>query len=76
MRKWKSSQKKRCLFCDHDILPDYKNEDMMKRFITDRGKILPRKATGTCALHQRKVAAAIKRSRHIALLPFVSENIH
>ena len=50
---------------------DYKNPDLLVRFITDRGKILPRRITGTCAKHQRHLARAIKRARTIALLPFV-----
>ena len=63
-----------CQFCsDKEILIDYKKVDLLKRFITDDGKIRPRRQTGTCAKHQREVAAAIKRSRQIALLPFTGE---
>ncbi|NMB59052.1 MAG: 30S ribosomal protein S18, partial [Chloroflexi bacterium] len=47
--------------------------DMMRRFVTEEGKIRPRRQTGTCARHQRELAGAVKRARHIALLPFVSE---
>ncbi len=50
---------------------DYKNVSRLRRFLTERGKILPRSATGNCARHQRMVATAIKRSRQVALLPFV-----
>jgi small subunit ribosomal protein S18 len=50
---------------------DYKNIDLLKRFISDKGKILPRRVTGVCAKHQRRVAQAIKRAREVALLPFV-----
>jgi small subunit ribosomal protein S18 len=50
---------------------DYKDERTLQRFITDRGKILPRRLTGMCARHQRQVGTAIKRARHIALLPFI-----
>jgi small subunit ribosomal protein S18 len=50
---------------------DYKNDVLLRRFMTDRGKITPRRITGTCARHQRQLAAAIKRARSIALLPFV-----
>lgn len=50
---------------------DYKNADLLSRFINEKGRILSRRITGTCAKHQRKVALAIKRSREIALLPFV-----
>jgi small subunit ribosomal protein S18 len=50
---------------------DYKDERTLQRFITDRGKILPRRLSGTCARHQRQLGTAIKRARHIALLPFI-----
>lgn len=52
---------------------DYKDVELLKRFITERGKILPRRITGTCARHQRMLSRAIKRARMIALLPFVSK---
>ena len=52
---------------------DFKNVDLLKKFVTDRGKILPRRVTGTCAKHQRALAIAIKRARHMALLPFARE---
>ena len=52
---------------------DWKDVDLLKKFVTDRGKILPRRVTGTCAKHQRKLAIAIKRARHMALLPFVKD---
>ena len=50
---------------------DYKNDTLLRRFVTDRGKITPRRITGTCARHQRQLAHAIKRARSVALLPFV-----
>jgi len=50
---------------------DYKDERTLQRFITDRGKILPRRLSGTCARHQRQLGTAIKRARHLALLPFI-----
>jgi small subunit ribosomal protein S18 len=50
---------------------DYKDDRTLQRFITDRGKILPRRLSGTCARHQRQLGTAIKRARHIALLPFI-----
>ncbi len=50
---------------------DYKDERTLQRFITDRGKILPRRLSGTCARHQRQLGTAIKRARHLALLPFL-----
>ena len=61
-----------CQFCtDRHIAIDYKQADVLRRFITEEGKIRPRRQTGTCARHQRALAGAIKRARHIALLPFV-----
>ncbi|NLF50458.1 MAG: 30S ribosomal protein S18 [Leptolinea sp.] len=63
-----------CQFCaDKNITIDYKSSDMLRRFVTEEGKIRPRRQTGTCARHQRELASAVKRARHIALLPFVSE---
>jgi small subunit ribosomal protein S18 len=62
---------KTCQFCaDKSLNIDYKKADMLKRFVSDDGKIRPRRQTGTCARHQRALAGAIKRARHIALLPF------
>ena len=66
-------KKKVCKFCTQKLKIDYKDADTLRRFITDRGKILPRRITGTCAKHQRFLALAIKRARIIALLPFVAE---
>ena len=63
-----------CQFCaDKNISIDYKQNDMLRRFVPEDGKIRPRRQTGTCATHQRKLALAIKRARHIALLPFTGE---
>ena len=68
------SRPKFCQFCsDKELSIDYKKIDLLKRYITDDGKIRPRRQTGTCARHQREVAAAIKRARHIALLPFTGK---
>jgi len=65
---------KLCQFCvDKNIEIDYKQVDMLRRFVSDDGKIRPRRQTGTCARHQRELAKAIKHARHIALLPYVSE---
>jgi len=65
------SKPKTCAFCaDKQLLIDYKKTDLLKRYITDEGKIRPRRQTGACARHQRVVAAAIKQARHIALLPY------
>lgn len=61
-----------CQFCaDKNTVIDYKQVDMLRRFVTEEGKIRPRRQTGTCARHQRALARAIKRARHVALLPFV-----
>lgn len=63
-----------CQFCaDKSIAIDYKAIDMLRRFVTEDGRIRPRRQTGTCALHQRSLAIAIKRARHIAILPFTGE---
>jgi len=67
-------RRKVCRFChDKAAVIDYKKIDVLESFITDRGKILPRRVTGTCAKHQRTVAREIKRARIIALLPFVEK---
>ena len=69
--KRRFSRRKVCRFCaDKMVLIDYKDPQTLKYFITDRGKIVPRRITGNCAKHQRKVALAIKRSRMVALMPF------
>jgi small subunit ribosomal protein S18 len=52
---------------------DYKEVEKLKKYITDRGKIIPRRVTGTCAKHQRQLTGAIKRARFLALLPFTSD---
>lgn len=72
--RFRRTRRKPCAFCVEkasDI--DYKAQPKLRKFINDRGKILPRKTTGTCAGHQRMLAAAIKRARVIALLPFTAE---
>lgn len=66
-------KKKVCKFCNQKLKIDYKDADILRRFITERGKILPRRITGTCAKHQRALALAIKQARMIALLPFVAD---
>ncbi|MBR0373819.1 MAG: 30S ribosomal protein S18 [Mogibacterium sp.] len=64
-------RKKVCQFCaDKDKKIDYKDVDTLKNYITERGKILPRRVTGTCAMHQRAITTAVKRARVVALLPF------
>jgi len=66
-------RKKVCRFCANKAKIDYKDADGLRRFTTERGKILPRRITGTCAKHQREVAKAIKRARSICLLPYVAD---
>jgi small subunit ribosomal protein S18 len=62
---------KECQFCsEKNTTIDYKNVELLRRFITDESKIRPRRQTGTCAKHQRELAVAIKRARHLALIPF------
>ncbi|MCK5646998.1 MAG: 30S ribosomal protein S18 [Anaerolineales bacterium] len=63
-----------CQFCaDKTIIIEYKKIDVLRRYVSEGGKIRPRRETGACARHQRKVARAIKRARHMALLPFAAE---
>lgn len=66
-------KKKICKFCTNKAKINYKDPETLYRFITDRGKILPRRITGSCARHQREVSHAIKRARAICLLPYVKE---
>jgi small subunit ribosomal protein S18 len=67
-------KRKTCRFCENKTLViDYKDERLLKKFISDRGKIVPRRISGNCAKHQRRVTVAIKRGRHLALLPFTGE---
>ncbi|MBQ5401075.1 MAG: 30S ribosomal protein S18 [Treponema sp.] len=66
-------KKKVCRFCANKSKIDYKEADVLRRFMTERGKILPRRITGTCAKHQRELTNAIKRGRAICLLPFVAD---
>lgn len=66
-------RKKVCRFCANKTKIDYKDADALRRYTTERGKILPRRITGTCAKHQRELSKAIKRARSISLLPFVAD---
>ena len=71
-RGGRKGRKKVCAFCadkEHDYI-DYKDVNKLKRYMSERGKILPRRITGTCAKHQRALTVAIKRARHIALMPY------
>ncbi|MDD6283323.1 30S ribosomal protein S18 [Oribacterium sp. HCP28S3_H8] len=65
------SRRKVCVFCSEKAKPiDYKDVATLRKYISERGKILPRRITGTCATHQRAITTAVKRARQVALLPF------
>ena len=66
-------RKKVCIFCTEDKAIDYKDVATLKKYVSERGKILPRRVTGTCAKHQREITTAIKRARHIGLMPYTVE---
>jgi small subunit ribosomal protein S18 len=66
-------KKKVCRFCTQKVKADYKAPEVLRRFTTDRGKILPRRITGTCAKHQRVLTVEIKKARRLALMPFVEK---
>ena len=75
VQKRRGRKKKRvCQFCADKIdFIDYKDSNKLKRFISERGKILPRRITGNCAKHQRTLTVSIKRARHVAILPFTQD---
>ncbi|MGH7595112.1 MAG: 30S ribosomal protein S18 [bacterium] len=63
-----------CRFCEEkELFVDYKDDKRLMRFTTEQGKIIPRRTSGTCARHQRMLTVAIKRARHLALVPYVAE---
>ncbi|RKY70261.1 MAG: 30S ribosomal protein S18 [Candidatus Latescibacterota bacterium] len=63
-----------CRFCEHkELRIDYKDERTLKRYMNERGKIIPRRMSGACARHQRAITSAIKRARHLAILPYAAE---
>ena len=67
-------RKKVCVFCvDKNAVIDYKDINKLKRYVSERGKILPRRITGNCAKHQRALTVAIKRARHVSLMPYTVE---
>jgi small subunit ribosomal protein S18 len=66
-------RRKVCRFCTQNLVAEYKNPDLLRRFVTERGKILPRRITGTCAKHQRNLSVQIKRARALAFLPFTKQ---
>lgn len=74
MKKEKRKKRKQCNFCADKIEHiNYKDISRLRRYVTERGKILPRRITGNCAHHQRQLTVAIKRSRTMALMPYTSE---
>lgn len=67
-------RRKVCVYCaDKNAVIDYKDVNKLKRYVSERGKILPRRITGNCAKHQRALTVAIKRARHVALMPYVMD---
>ena len=73
-RNDRRNRKKVCAFCMDKIENiDYKDVPRLKRYLSDRAKIIPRRVTGTCARHQRQLTVAVKRARHLAFLPYVGE---
>ena len=73
-RRNRKSRKKVCAFCMDKIEHiDYKDVPRLRRYLSDRAKIIPRRVTGTCARHQRQLTVAVKRARHLAFLPYVGE---
>ena len=74
MPRQRKMKKKVCMFCaDKALVIDYKEAEKLKKFVSEKGKILPRRVTGLCAKHQREVTLAVKRARHIGLLPYTAE---
>ncbi len=74
-RRW--GRRKVCRFCaDKTLVIDYKDPQLLRYFTTDRGKIIPRRISGCCAKHQRKISLEIKRARKIALMPFTAVGTH
>ncbi|MBU0629983.1 MAG: 30S ribosomal protein S18 [Candidatus Margulisbacteria bacterium] len=69
--QFKKRKRKPCIFCIDDKKIDFKDVAFVRRFMTDRGKIAPRRLSGCCALHQRMVAKAVKRSREVGLVPYM-----
>jgi small subunit ribosomal protein S18 len=75
MPRIRSRRKKVCYFSQNKVLPDFKDFETIRRFVNERGKILPRRLTGVSPANQRRLAVAVKRARHLALLPFVAHNM-
>ncbi len=68
--QFRKKKKRKCIFCADQKTLDYKDVSFVQRFMTDRGKIAPRRMTGCCALHQRMVAQVVKKARQVGLVPF------
>ena len=66
-------RKKVCVFCGKHNVIDYKDTAKLKKYVSERGKILPRRITGTCAKHQRALTVAIKRARHMSMMPYIQD---
>ena len=74
INKKRRKKKRVCQFCaDKNAKIDYKNTQRLQKYVTERGKILPRRATGACAKHQRYITETVKRARHIAVLPYAQD---
>ena len=74
MNRGRKARKKVCGFCVDKVENiDYKDIARLRRYMSERGKVLPRRVTGTCARHQRELTVAIKRARHLALLPYTAD---
>ena len=73
MAEFNRRKKKVCMMCTKNAVVDYKDPETLRRYTNEKGKIVPRRVTGTCAKYQRQLAIAIKRSRQMALLPFVED---
>ena len=66
-------RRKVCVFCGKDNVIDYEDANKLSRYVSERGKILPRRVTGNCAKHQREITSAVKRARHMAIMPYVAD---
>jgi len=76
-RKRVFSRRKVCRFCaDKELVVDYKDVKTLRNFVTERGKIIPKRIYGTCASHQRQLTEAIKRARHLALMPYTGQTLY
>ncbi len=69
----RKKRKKPCYFCANKTMPDFRNAELLRKFMTERGKIMTQRSTGCCAKHQRALAKAIKRARQIGFVPYTAE---